>query len=73
MKLSKIVLLAGAIGLLLWLTRRRDRDIEYPEVPEPPQEWWKVSEYFPWDYVTVVGNYNLTNRTWSHHERDPTD
>ena len=44
MRLFKILLIAGATGVLLWLYGRgRDKEYEYPEQPEPLSPWWNVS------------------------------
>ena len=58
MRLFKILLIAGVIGLLLWLFGRgRDKDIEYPEQPEPLHPWWNETVAVPFEdvYNWIVG------------------
>jgi len=51
----KLLLIAVALGVLLWLTRRRGEYIEYPEQPEPLQPWWNVtSTYTNGDGVPIT-------------------
>ena len=52
MRLSKVLLIAGAIGLLLWLFGRgRGKAYEYPEQPEPLRPWWNETTSVPIDDI----------------------
>jgi hypothetical protein len=46
------LILGGLIGLLLWLIgRRRDREYEYPDEPEPMKPWWTTTSAIPMEEV----------------------
>lgn len=46
------LILGGVIAALVWLLgRRKGEYIEYPEVPEPPTQWWTTTAAIPMEEV----------------------